>query len=125
MMGDISENLEFAGIVSVIIAGVNTIWGILLLPFYMVIGALGISFAIINLFSFFYAMKTKKMYEERDYESARDNAKYLMLFGFLFGLVVLGIPFYFAYKNLDEIITKKYLVKAPEEPFYPPPQFPS
>ncbi len=124
MASNIGEGIEFAGIVSVIIAGINIIWGFLIIPIYVIVGFLGIIFAIVDLILFFYAMKTKKIYEEREYEKARDTTKNLMFLGFVFGLIILGFIFYLSYKNLDEIITKKYLVKAPEKPFYPPPQFP-
>ena len=125
MASDIGESLEFGSIVSVIIAGINTIWGFLLIPIYVIVGFLGIGFAIIDLILFFYAMKTKKIYEKKNYEKARDITRNLMLLGFVFGLIVLGFIFYFPYKNIDNIVTNKYLVKAPEKPFYSPPQFPS
>ena len=125
MASDIGENLEFTSIASVVIGGINIIWGFLLIGgVYYLLGLFGIVSAIIDIFIFFYALKIKKLYENKNYEGVRSEIKKIMILGFVFGLIVLGVLLYISYRHIDDIIIKKHLVRAPGEPFYPPPQFP-
>ena len=117
---DLGESLMFVSYISLVMAGVNIIWGMFLYPF----GLLGFIFAAVDIVLFFLAKQAKDIYVARDYEGAKKKEYLVMLLGFIFGLVVIGAFAYPPYKELDRIVTKKYLVKAQPKQYYAPPQFP-
>ncbi len=117
---DVGESIMFVSYLSLVMAGVNIIWGMFLYPW----GIIGFIFAIVDIALFFFAKSAKDVYNARDYESARDKMKIIAAIGFITGLIIVGFYGYKVYQTLDNIITRRYLVKATPGEIYTPPQFP-
>ena len=118
---DVGETIMFVAYLSLVVAGINIIWGMFFYPW----GIIGFAFAGVNVAMFFMATRAKEVYGARDYERARSSMFILSLLGFTCGLVVVGVFAYQIYRVLDDIVDRKYLVKAKRSDFYAPPQFPN
>ncbi|NPA75587.1 MAG: hypothetical protein GXO25_05860 [Euryarchaeota archaeon] len=114
------EALSLLTTLSVAIAGINIVWGIFLYPW----GLLGFAFAAVDIGLFFLSLKIKDLYEERNYEEALSLLKIMVILGFICGLVIIGAFAYPRYRELDDIVSKKYLIKSAPGQIYSPPQFP-
>jgi len=121
MSEDIDENLMFVAYLSLVMVGVNIIWGMFCYPW----GLIGFAFAAVDIPLFFMAKKARDLYVSGDYEKSSKVEKLAMYFGFVFGLVVVGVFAYKMYARLEKIITQRYLVKVSHKEYYAPPQFPS
>ena len=114
------ESLALLSTLAVAIAGVNIIWGIFLYPW----GFIGFAFAAVDVYLFFLAQSIRRDYDERDYENALKRMHVFILAGFICGLIILGLIAYKPFRELDDIITKKYLIKGTPGKVFGPPQFP-
>ena len=117
---DMEENTSLLSTLSVVIAGVNFIWGMFIFPW----GIYGFLSGFVDIYLFFLVLKIKAHYTARDYQEALKLSRYGIILGFLFGLVVLGVLSYVIYRELDEIIVRAHLVRGKPEIVYAPPQFP-
>ncbi len=117
---DVGEAIMFVSYLSLVMAGINIIWGMFLYPW----GLVGFSFAVVDIVLFFLAKATRDIYDARDYEKARDRMKIISFTGFVTGLIIVGVYAYRVYVNLDNIITSRYLVRATPGEIFSPPQFP-
>ncbi len=119
-MEDLGEDIMFVAYLSLVVAGLNIIFGMFFYPY----GLIGFAFSVVDLILFFIAKNTKDVYEARDYDNARDRMKIITILGFITGVIIVGIYAYRIYQNLDSIITRRYLVKTHPGEVYAPPQFP-
>ncbi len=121
-VGSVGESLELSIIIAIVMAGINALWGIFLLPW----GIVGFVFAIINVFQALLLRNVKSFYTRGNYRRARDSLFLPMILGFLFGWIVFGVYLYLIYQSLDNIVLRSHLVKeAPEvSPMFSSPKIP-
>ena len=119
---NIGESLDLSIIIAIVMAGINALWGIFLLPW----GIVGFVFALINVFQAFLLRNVKSLYTKGNYKRARDSLFLPMIMGFLFGWIVFGVYIYLIYCSLDNIVLRSHLVKeAPEvSPMFSSPKIP-
>jgi len=119
---NIGESIDLGIIVAIVMAGINALWGIFLLPW----GVVGFLFAIIDVFLAILLRKVKEAYSMGNYRRARDSLYVPMIIGFVFGWIILGIYLYLIYKTLDDIVIRSHLVKEIPEisPMYSSPKIP-
>jgi|GEM_PF-3265913 len=119
---NIGESLDLSIILAIVMAGINALWGIFLLPW----GVVGFIFAIIDVFLAILLRKSKDAYGGGNYRRARDSLTIPVILGFIFGWIILGIYLYSIYKALDDIVIRSHLVKEVPEisPMYSSPKIP-
>ncbi len=115
------DNLSFIPTLALAIAGINIVWGIFLYPW----GLLGFAFAAVDIYLFFLSLKIREQYEARMYEDALRNLNIFVPLGFVCGLLVLGAAARPVQKRIDDIITKRILIKSSPGKVFAPPQFPN
>ncbi len=117
----VGEALELGIILTIFVAGLNALWGILLLPW----GVVGVAFSLVDILITFYVKKVKIEYAQGDYEDARAILRILWPFGVVFGIIFLGIYLYLVYSTLEELWIKTHLIRNVEElPTYVSPKIP-
>ncbi len=121
-VSNIGESLDLSIIIAIVMAGINALWGIFLLPW----GIVGFVFAIINVFQAFLLKGVRDTYSRGSYRKARDSLFLPVILGFIFGWIVFGIYLYLIYISLDNIVIRSHLVsEVPEiSPMYSSPQIP-
>ena len=117
---DVEESTSLLSIISIVIAGVNFMWGMFIFPW----GLFGFISGFVDIYLFFFALKIRAYYLVRDYKKAKELAHYGIFLGLLFGLVITGIFTYTIYRGLEEIIIRAHLVRGKPGIVYAPPQFP-
>ncbi|OYT59587.1 hypothetical protein B6U71_02455 [Euryarchaeota archaeon ex4484_178] len=119
---NIGESLDLSIIIAIVMAGINALWGIFLLPW----GVVGFVFAAVNVLLAILLRKVEDAYSGESYKKARDFLYFPMLLGFIFGWIILGIYLYLIYKALDDIVIRSHLVKEVPEisPMYGSPKIP-
>lgn len=117
----VGESFEMAIVLSIFVAGINALWGILMLPW----GLIGIIFAFVDIFIALFSKSTKSLYLQGNYEKARDNLKILWPLGILFGLIFLGVYFYLIYLSVEELVVRNHLIRDVEDlPLFASPKIP-
>ncbi len=118
-MSSTDEYLSILPTLSLALAGINIVWGIFLYPW----GLLGFGFAAADIYLFFLALKIKEEYESRMYENALKKLRIFVPIGIVCGLIILGVVARSAQVKIDDVVTKKYLIRSSPKIFSPP-QFP-
>ncbi len=118
----IGESIEFGILLSILMAGLNGLWGIFFLPW----GIIGIIFSLLNIFSTLLMNQGKNGYLKGDYEYSRKKLKMSTILNFIFGWVLLGIYTYRLYISVDNLIIRSHLIREVEElaPIYASPKIP-
>ncbi len=118
----IGESIEFGILLSILMAGLNGLWGIFFLPW----GIIGIIFSLLNIFSTLLMNQGKNNYLKGDYEYSRKKLKMSTILNFIFGWVLLGIYTYRLYISVDNLIIRSHLIREVEElaPIYASPKIP-
>ncbi len=118
----IGESIEFGILLSILMAGLNGLWGIFFLPR----GIIGIIFSLLNIFSTLLMNQGKNGYLKGDYEYSRKKLKMSTILNFIFGWVLLGIYTYRLYISVDNLIIRSHLIREVEElaPIYASPKIP-
>ncbi len=118
----IGESIEFGILLSILMAGLNGLWGIFFLPW----GIIGIIFSLLNIFSTLLMNQGKNNYLKGDYEYSRKKLKMSTILNFIFGWVLLGIYTYRLYISVDNLIIRSHLIREVEEPapLYASPKIP-
>ncbi len=117
---DLEDELTTLSLVTIVIAGVNFIWGMFIFPW----GLFAYASGIIDILLFFLSLKARSLYLMRNYHYARRIVYYCTILGFIFGLVITGIIAYRVYREIDDIILRRHLVRGKGSIIYAPPQFP-
>ncbi len=118
---DLEEEISLLSVICIVVAGINIIWAIFLLPW----GFFGYASALIDVILFFTTLKIKNLYLTRNYKDARNKAHYFIIIGFIFGLIIIGIVAYRIYREIDDIVLRSHLVRGRTEVIYASPRFPS
>ncbi len=117
----VGESLNMAIVLSIFVAGINALWGILLLPW----GLIGIIFAFLDIFIAFLSKTTRDSYMQGNYVKTRDDLKILWPLGIFFGLVFLGVYFYLIYLSVDNLVVRSHLIRDVEDlPMFASPKIP-
>ncbi len=119
---NLRESMETAVLFSIVMIGINALWGIFLLPW----GIIGIIFAFLNILTALLTKKAEIPYEEGRYEEAMEALKLPMILGFIFGWIVLGYYIYRISSSIEDMVIKSKLIReaVEEREFYHSPKIP-